>query len=77
MKEQIEIVFDKKTGRFVIHYSGVSSHKKEHEFTDELIAKLKANGYEIETSHFHDAPRIPKIEKEDILTANPTRLREK
>lgn len=69
MPAKIEIVFDKKTGNFVVHYDGVESHAKEHEFTDELIALLQKAGYEIKIGHHHDdsAPKIPDIETEDAV----------
>lgn len=69
MSAKMEIVFNKETGNFVVHYDGVESHAKEHELTDELIALLQKAGYEIKTSHYHDdrAPKIPDIEIEGAI----------
>ena len=66
---KIEIFFDNKTGKFVVHYDGVESHTKEHQLTDELIALLEEAGYEIKTGHHHDnpVPNIPDIESEDAI----------
>ena len=76
MSAKIEIAFNKTTGNFVVHYSGVKSHDEEHGLTDELIARLKKAGYEIKVRHHHDdsAPKIPNIESEDVVSS-PTKVK--
>lgn len=66
MSKQIEALFDEKTGKFVVHFSGVPTHDEEHRILDELLAKLQAAGYEVETEHYHDRPKLPELQEEHL-----------
>lgn len=59
---KMEIIFDERTGRFVVHFDGVATHDKEHEIFDQLAAKLKESGYEVSSEEFKDSPKLPEGE---------------
>ena len=63
--KKIEIMFNPQNGNFVVHYNGVPTHAEEHVLTDRLIDELRKLGFDVETGHHHDAPRIPEVEKEN------------
>ena len=75
MAKNIEIVFNGKTGDFVVHYSGVPTHAEEHAITDKLIRELRKQGFDVDTDHFHDAPRIPDVEEDAEIVKAPERVR--
>lgn len=66
MAEQIEIVFNERDGKFVVHFSGVATHEREHELLDKLLAELKSIGFDAEVEHYHDRPKLPELEEERI-----------
>lgn len=72
--KKIEIMFNPQTGNFVVHYSGVPTHAEEHALTDRLVNELRKLGFDVETDHKHDAPKIPEVEKENGNVAR-TRIR--
>ncbi len=57
--KKIEVLFDEKSGKFVVHFDGVPTHDEEHQILDQLIAKLKKKGYAVEVEHRHDDPKLP------------------
>ncbi len=75
MGKNIEIVFNDKTGDFVVHYSGVPSHAEEHGISDKLKSELRKLGYDVDTDHFNDQPRIPEVEEESDVVKVPERVR--
>lgn len=58
--KKIEILFDEKNGKFVVHFDGVPTHDEEHEILDQLVAKLKKKGYVVEVEHTHENPKLPQ-----------------
>lgn len=66
MAEQIEIVFNERDGKFVVHFSGVATHEKEHELLDKLLAELKSIGFDAEVEHYHDRPKLPELEETGV-----------
>lgn len=67
MARKVEIVFDEKEGKFVVHFAGVPTHEEEHEILDQLLSKLKALGFEPEVNHYHDNPKLPEFNNEKTL----------
>jgi len=65
--ETIEILFDENTGDFVVHFENVETHDKEHEIISRLATKLRAAGFEVDTDQYHDKPKIPEVNEENIL----------
>lgn len=72
--EKMEIIFNPKDGSFVVHYSGVATHEREHALTNRLITELRKLGFDVDVSNHHDQPRIPEVEKEDAAVIR-TRIR--
>lgn len=66
MPKQVEIVFDEKSGKFVVHFSGVPVHEEEHRILDQIIAELKKHGFDVETEHFHEKPRLPEFDEKQL-----------
>ncbi len=59
---KIQVVYEEEKGTFVIHYNGVVTHAREHELTDELIAKFKTAGFDVsEVEHWKEAPKLPDV----------------
>ena len=74
MAQEIEIVFNEETGKFVIHpKSGFATHDDEHAMIDELIRQLQAQGFDVEVGHYHDKPKIPEVEDPTVLP--PTKIK--
>ena len=68
-KKKVEILFDEKTGKFVIHYEGVPTHEEEHKITEQLLERLHQMGYEVTMEHYHDKPKLPDLD--DPSRGNP------
>jgi hypothetical protein len=66
MARNIEVVFDQKTGDFVLHYSGVRTHAEEHALTDRIKEELRKLGFDVDEDHSHDKPRIPEVDEETV-----------
>lgn len=56
----MEILFDERSGKFVVHFEGVAAHEKEHEIFDQLTVKLKEDGYETVSEEFKERPKLPE-----------------
>ena len=63
MAEKVEVAFNNTTGKFVVHFSGVATHEKEHELLRELIQNLRAQGFDAEVDYYHDRPKLPEVEE--------------
>lgn len=70
MAEQIEIVFDENTGKFVVHFSGVATHDQEHQILDQLIANLEKQGFDVNVEHYHDKPKLPDLDPVQVWRKN-------
>ncbi len=64
--EEVQIIFDNETGKFVVHFDGMS-HEKSHTELDKLLENLKAQGFEIDyVRHIHGAtPKAAPIPEAD------------
>lgn len=67
MAKKVEVVFNEKDGKFVVHFSGVPIHDEEHKILDELIAQLKRQGFEAKVSHYHEKPKLPQFDDPQAL----------
>jgi hypothetical protein len=56
----MEILFDERSGKFVVHFEGVATHEKEHEIFDQLAAKLKEDGYDASSEEYKDSSKLPE-----------------
>ncbi len=65
-KKKVEVLFDEKTGKFIVHCEGFSTHEKEHELIKKLVGKLKAQGFDVEVSHKIDKPKLPESDSEQL-----------
>lgn len=75
--EEVQIIFDDETGKFVVHFDGMS-HEKSHAELDKIIDNLKAQGFEIDyVRHIHgttpkhipipeEEPKVPERELEGL-----------
>jgi len=64
MKKKVEIMFDEKTGRFVVHFEGMRRHPQEHAMLKRLVNELQKQGFDVEMSDYSDDPKIPEAENE-------------
>ena len=67
MAKKINIVFNEKTGKFVINFKGVPTHEEEHRLLETLLQKLRDQGYDADVKVAHqDKPKLPDVDSDCI-----------